>query len=102
MKLKHGPKEKTVEPKIGLRLQALLEMGVIKEVHPVSESTIHEKGKTDWSGDCKKWYRVIELCYSKSGFLEVVMVEWEDGKRGVYTSRLDKYHDFEIVLMQSM
>lgn len=92
-------KENKDEPRTGLRLQALLEMGVIKEVHPVSESTIHEKGKTYWSGDYRKWYMVTDICYTKSGFLGAVMVEWEDGKRGVYPAKLDKKQDFEIVLV---
>lgn len=90
-------KEKKREVRIGLRLQALLELGVVNEVLPVSDPT-HEKGKTYWSGECQKWYTVTDVCYTKSGFREAVMIEWEDGKRGVYPTKLDKERDFEIVL----
>lgn len=93
-------KEKKNEVRIGLRLQALLELGVVKEVLPVSEP-IHEKGKIYWSGECQKWYRVTDVCYSRTtGFREAVMVEWEDGKRGVYPEKLNGERDFEVVLEQ--
>ena len=91
-------KEKTDELKMGLRLKALMEMDVIKEVILLSDGAMHVEGKAYWSGKYQKWYKVTDILYSKSGFREAVMIEWEDGKREMYSMSLDKVHDFEIRL----
>lgn len=64
--------------------------------YKVKRKSRYEVGKYYWCGYWKKYYKVLDVEYSTSGYLLNVTVQWQDGRTSTHKTPLDPRYDYEL------